>query len=385
MEFQLTKSQKDIQKAAKEFAKGEFDKEVIADLEKQHLYPTSVWEKAAELGFIGIQFPESCSGGGMGVFEECLITQEFCRKDSTMGSALSFASFGSECIHRYGDETLKKKYLSPVAEGTMLSGVAVAETDSWSDLTAFETTAMIERDEWVINGAKRHVFNGGSAGFYVVLCQTKTGLTNKSEPIVSMILVESDCAGLTATPVGDKLGLNMLATADLTFQDVRVPVGNLVGKERMGVRQAQAFFDEARTVAAARATGIAQGAFDRALMYVKQREQFGKKLSKFQITRHKIADMATRIELAQLITYRAAWSFDNNKKADSSLISMAKVFAAGVAVQVCNEAIQLLGGYGYMAEQEVERFYRDAKVAELSLGIPGIQKDNIADGVIGKL
>ncbi len=383
MEFQLTKSQKDIQKAAKEFARGEFDKEVTTDFENRHSYPISVWEKAAELGFIGIQFPEGYSGGDMGVFEECLIAEEFCSRDSSMGSVLSFAAFGSECIHRFGDDALKKKYLPQVAEGAMLSSAAITETDGWDNLTAFKTTAVMDGDEWVINGAKCHVFNGGTAGFYVVLCQT--GLKNNSKPIVSMILVDNDSAGLTAIPVGDKLGLNMLATTDLTFHDVRVPVGNLIGKEGMGIRQAQAFFDETRILAAARATGIAQGAFDRALMYVKQREQFGRKISQFQITRHKIADMAIKIELARLITYRAAWSFDNEKKIDSSLISMAKVWAAKIAVEVCNEAIQLLGGYGYMTEQEVERFYRDAKVVELSLGMPGVQKDNIADGVIGKL
>ena len=383
MEFQLTKSQKDIQKAAKEFARGEFDKEVTTDFEKQHAYPISVWEKAAELGFIGIQFPEAYSGGEMGVFEECLIAEEFCSRDSSMGSVLSFAAFGSECIHRFADETLKKKYLPQVAEGAILSGAAVSEMDGWDNLSNVETTAVMDGDAWVINGTKRYVLNGGAAGFYVVLCQT--GLRNNSKPIISMILLESDCTGLTTAPVGDKLGLNMLATTDLTFHDVRVHAGNLIGKEGMGVRQVQAFFDETRILAAARATGIAKGAFERALMYVKQREQFGKKISQFQITRHKIADMATKIELARLITYRAAWSFDNDKRIDSSLISMAKVSAAKIAVEVCNEAIQLLGGYGYMTEQEVERFYRDAKVVELSLGIPGIQKDNIADGVIGKL
>jgi alkylation response protein AidB-like acyl-CoA dehydrogenase len=383
MEFQLTRSQKDIQKAAKEFAKGEFDKELTADLEKQHSYPTSVWEKTAELGFIGIQFPEVYSGGDMGALEECLIAEELCRKDSSLGSVLMLAAFGSQCIHRYADEALKEKYLPLVAEGAMLAGAAMDETDGGDDLTTLETTAVMDGDRWVISGEKRHVINGGTAGFYVVLC--RTDLKNNSEPSASMVLVEKDCAGLSVNPVGDKLGLNMMATADLTFQGVRVPAGNLIGKKGKGIKQAQAFFDECRILAAARATGIAKGAFDRALVYVKQREQFGKKLARFQAIRHKIADMATKIELAKLITYRAAQGFDSDKKVNSSLISMAKITATEVAVAVTDEAIQLLGGYGYMTEQEVERFYRDSKVAQLSLGRPFVQKDNIADAVIGKL
>ncbi len=381
--FQLSKPQKDIQKAAKEFAKGEFDKELTYDLEKQHDYPVAVWKKAAELGFIGIQFPEKYLGGGMGVFEECLIAEELCRKDSTMGSVLTLASFGSECIHRFAERALKEKFLPLVAEGNMLTGAALAETDCGDDLTVLETTAVREGDEWIVNGTKLHVINGGAAGFYIVLCRTDQA--NDTSRFASLILVENDRAGLIANPLGKKLGLNMMAAADLTFHDVRVPAGNLIGTEGMGIIQTQEFFDEARILAAARATGIAHGAFDRALIYVKQREQFGQKIARFQVTRHKIADMAAKLELAKLITYRAAWGFDNRKKADSSLISIAKNTATRVAVEVADEAIQLLGGYGYMTEQEVERFYRDAKVAELSLGAPGIQKDNIADAVIGKL
>ena len=381
--LQLSKQQKDIQKATKEFAKGEFDAELTLDLEKQHAYPTTVWKKAAELGFIGIQFPEAYSGGGMGIVEDCLIAEELCRNDSTMGSVLTLAAFGSECIHRFADEALKEKFLPLVAEGDILAGAALVETDRGDDLTTIETTALRDGDEWVLNGSKRYVINGGAAGFYVVLFRTDQ--RNDADIFSSMILVENDCAGLTANPVGEKLGLNMMATVDLMLHNVRVPAGNLIGKEGMGIRQAEAFFDETRILAATRATGIAQGAFDRALVYVKQREQFGQKIAQFQVIRHKIADMATKIELAKLIAYRAAWHFDNGKRPDSSLISMAKISAASFAVEVAEEAIQLFGGYGYMTEQEVERFFRDAKVVELCLGTPGTQKDNIADAVIGKL
>ncbi len=300
-----------------------------------------------------------------------------------MGSVLSLATFGSECLHRFADEALKVKFLPLVSSAEILASAALGETEIGNDLTTLETTAVRDKDEWIINGSKYNVFNNSTVGFFVVLCRTDPD--KDSDRFASMILVENNSEGLNANPLGNKLGLNMMPSVNLIFHNVRVPLGNLIGKEGLGIAQSQAFFDEVRIVAAARAVGIAQGAFDRALVYVKQREQFGKKLAQFQITRHKIANMAAKIETARLVTYHAAWSFDNNKKMDSSLVSIAKNTASKAAVEVADEAIQLLGGYGYMTEQEVERSYRDAKMIELCLGTPGIQKDNIADAVIGKL
>jgi alkylation response protein AidB-like acyl-CoA dehydrogenase len=382
MDFELTKSQIEIQKAARDFAKGEFDKELALELDQKHEFPTKIWKKAADLGFIGIHYPEKYSGQGLGVMENILVAEELCSRDSTIGSAIVLSSFASECILRFGSEELKTKFLPQVAEGKMLSAGAFTEPDHGSDITFMNTTAVKEGDEWVINGGKTFITNGCLAGFFTVLCQTNPE-AKPSYRGISMILVEADRKGVSATDVGHKMGIHMMSTAEVTFKDVRVPLTNLIGKEGKGFYQVLEFFDESRILIAAQALGTAQGAFDRALAYVKQREQFGKKIAEFQVTQHKLADMATKIELARLMTYKAAWNYDQGR-IDPKLTSMAKMYAARTAVEVADEAIQLLGGYGYMAEYEVERFYRDAKITEIYEGTKEIQKNTIASAVLGK-
>jgi alkylation response protein AidB-like acyl-CoA dehydrogenase len=383
MDFELTKSQKEIQKAAREFAKGEFDKELALELDRKHEFPKKIWQTACELGFVGVHFPEAYSGQGLGVLENIIIADEFCTRDSSIGSAVILAGFASECILRFGSEDLKKKFLPPVAEGKMLSAGAFTEPGHGSDITSLDTTGARAGDEWVINGTKTFITNGGLAGFYSVLCQTDVD-ARPSYRGISLILVESDREGVTATDVGPKMGIHMMATAEVNFKDVRVPVANLIGSEGKGFYQVLEFFDESRILVAAQALGTAQGAFDRALAYVRDREQFGKKIAEFQVTQHKLADMATKIELARLITYKAAWNFDQGR-IDPKLTSMAKMYAARTAVEVADEAIQLLGGYGYMTEYEVERFYRDAKITEIYEGTKEIQKNTIASAVLGRL
>ncbi len=382
MDFELNKSQKEIQKAAREFAKGEFDKELALELDKKHEFPRDIWKKAADLGFIGIHFPEKYSGQGLGIMENILVAEELCSKDSTIGSCVVLSSFASECILRFGSEELKSKYLPMVAEGKMLSAGAFTEPDHGSDITFMNTSAVKEGNEWVINGTKTFITNGGIAGFFTVLCQTDPECkpTHKG---ISMILVDSESKGLTTSDVGHKMGIRMMTTSEVVFKDVRVPLSNLVGKEGKGFYQVLEFFDESRILIAAQALGIAQGAFDRAIAYVKQREQFGKKIAQFQVTQHKLADMATKIELARLMTYKAAWNYDQGR-IDPKLTSMAKMYAARTAVEVADEAIQLLGGYGYMTEYEVERFYRDAKITEIYEGTKEIQKNTIASALLGK-
>ena len=382
MDFELSKSQKEIQKAAREFARGEFDKELALELDRKHEFPRKIWQKAGELGFIGVHYPESYAGQGLGCLENILIAEEFCARDSGIGSAVILASFASECVLRFGSEELKQKYLPPVAEGKMLSAGAFTEPGHGSDITALDTTAVRHGDEWVINGTKTFITNGGLAGFYCTLCQTDVA-TQPSYRGISMILVEADRPGLTTADVGEKMGIHMMATAEVNYRDVRVPAANLIGKEGRGFYQVLEFFDESRILVAAQALGIAQGAFDRALAYVKERQQFGKRLAEFQATQHKLADMATKIELARLMTYKAAWNFDQGR-IDPKLTSMAKMYAARTAVEVADEAIQLLGGYGYMTEYEVERFYRDAKITEIYEGTKEIQKNTIASAVLGK-
>ena len=265
----------------------------------------------------------------------------------------------------------------------MLSAGAFTEPNHGSDITRLDTTAFKDGDAWVVNGVKTFITNGGMAGFYSVMCQSDPE-ASPSYRGISLILVEADREGVSTVDVGHKMGINMMATAEVTFKDVRVPLTNLIGRENKGFYHVLEFFDESRIQIAAQGLGTAQGAYDRALDYVKQREQFGKKIAQFQVTQHKLADMATKIELARLITYKAAWNFDQGR-IDPKLSSMAKMYAARTAVEVAGEAIQLLGGYGYMKEYEVERFYRDAKITEIYEGTKEIQKNTIASALIGKL
>jgi alkylation response protein AidB-like acyl-CoA dehydrogenase len=384
MEFELNKEQQQIQKAVRDFVKGEFKKDAILELEEKHEYPVKMWKKAAELGFIGIHFPEQYSGQGMGVMENILVAEELCRGDSSVGACLMLADFASEIVLHFGSESQKKTWLPKVAEGEVLSCGAFTEPDHGSDITFMDTSAVRDGDEWVINGSKIFITNGGPlAGFYSVLCQTNPD-AQPSHRGMSLILVEADRPGVSTASVGVKMGIRMMHTAEVTFKDVRVPAENLIGEENRGFYQVLEFFDESRILIAAQGLGTAQGAFDRALDYVKSREQFGRKIAQFQITQHKLADMATKIEMARLLTYKAAWNFDQGR-IDPKLTSMAKMVAGRTAVEVADEAIQLMGGYGYMLEYEVERFYRDAKICELYEGTKEIQKNTIASALVGKL
>ena len=383
MDFNLNKSQKEVQKAAWEFAKGEFDKEVIIELSKEQKIPDNIIKKSGDLGFIGIHYSEDVDGGGMGLFEHVLVCETFCKKDSTLGTALMFSGYAAECILRNGEQGLKEKFLPQIVDGQLTSTGAFLEPKQGYDLTKIATTAQTDGDDWIINGKKILVPSGNTASLFVVLCQTDAGAESPTSGM-SLILVESGSNGISIDNVSQNLGSRMMPFADITFNNIRVPKSNLIGKQGSGYTLTQNFFMENRIQIAAQALGTAQGAFERALDYVKQREQFGKKLAQFQITRHKLADMASKIEAARYLTYYAAWCFDN-KKAEPHQAAMAKINATRAAVEVCNEAIQLLGGYGYMTEYEVEHFFRDAKQAEIFQGPPAIQKDIIADSIIGKL
>ncbi len=384
MDFALSREQKDIQKTVREFVKKAFQRDAIHNLLKDHEYPYDLWQKAAELGFVGIHFPEDYSGQGLGAFENMLVCEELCRGDSSVGMCIAFADFSAEMIMRFGSEEQKKTWLPQIAEGKCLSCGAFTEPDHGSDITTVETMASKDGDSWVINGTKTFITNSGPyAGLYNVLCQTDPD-AQPAHRGLSVVLVEADRPGITSTSLGTKMGLNLSHTAEVNFKDVRVPVDNLVGEENKGFYHVLEFFDESRFFVAAQALGTAQGAFDRALQYVKTRQQFGRKIGQFQAIQHKIAEMATKIKTARLLTYNAAWNFDQGR-IDPELTSMAKMYAARVAVEVCDEAIQLHGGYGYMEEYDVERFYRDAKITELYEGTKEIQKNTIAQSIIGKI
>jgi alkylation response protein AidB-like acyl-CoA dehydrogenase len=382
MNFAIDKSQKEIQKAAREFGKGEFDKDLAQEMDTQHRFPEDIWKAAADLGFIGIHFPEKYVGGGLGHLENTLVAEELCRKDATIGGAIAMASLATECLVRFGSEELKQRFVPEVTEGRMLSGAALFETGGGFNLDVCATTAEKDGDDWVIQGEKAFVINGQRAGFFCVLCRTNAD--DKTAAGISMILVEADRSGISSDDSLEKLGFRMTPMCHVKFDGVRVPQTNLIGKEGQGVKQAEIFMNDFRLLVAAMALGIAEGAYDRALDYVKQREQFGRKLAQFQITQHKIADMAIKIEEARYLTYAAAWNQDQ-KKPDEKLPGMAKVVAARAALEVSSEAIQLLGGYGYMTEYDVERFYRDAKNAEILAGTGSVIKDKIAPGLIGRI
>jgi alkylation response protein AidB-like acyl-CoA dehydrogenase len=329
-----------------------------------------------------MHYPEAYGGQGYGILENSLVVEEFCRQDSSIGIALSICNFSSEIILRFGNEEQKKKYLIPLTQGETISSGAFTEPDHGSDITQMATTAILGDGGFVINGTKTFITNGTIAKFAIVLSQTDP---NAKPPYrgQSTILVETDREGFDVSDVGEKMGIKMSPTTEMSFNNVKVPKENLIGELDRGFYNVLEFFDESRVLVGAQGLGIAQGAFDRALDYSKKRTQFGKKLVDFQITQHKLADMATKIEAARLLVYKAGWNFDH-KGIDPKLTSMAKMFAARVAVEVADEAIQMLGGYGYITEYEVERFYRDAKITEIYEGTREIQKNTIASYLVGK-
>ncbi|MBU1171513.1 MAG: acyl-CoA dehydrogenase family protein [Proteobacteria bacterium] len=381
--LEFNTSQKQIQKAVRAFAKGEFDKEKVLELDKSGDYPQDLYVKAADLGLIGIHFPEDYSGGGMGLFEQALVAEEMCAVDSSLGITLGMASYGAEFILRFGSPDQKKALLPGVAEGRFRCGSAITEPGNGYDISKISTVAVKNKGNYTITGRKTHVVNGGNAGFYMVLCQTDPTTVPLTSGF-SLFIVEAEKKGVTVESSGQRLGLNMLSSATLDFDSVEVPSTNLIGDLGKGYDYVQAFLMESRMLAAAQAVGLARGAYERALAHIKAREQFNRPIAAFQALRHKIADMATTITLARLVTYDAARRFDLNI-CDASTACLAKTAACKAAMTVSDDAVQLLGGYGYMREYEVEHFYRDAKMLEVRDGSPYLLKDIIADSEIGKL
>lgn len=382
MDFQLTRSQIEIQKAARDFARGEFDKEILLELESRSLFPESIWKKACELGFVGINFDEKFSGSGLGIFENILLAEALCSKDSSAGAALMSAAHASGILLKFGSGAQKEKFLPKVAEGQMLSAGAFRESQTGYGVDSISSTANEDQGRWIINGEKVGVTNGGEAGFYLVLCLTDpdADLSNS----MSIFIVERDRAGITVTDSGRKLGCCMVKSADLKLENVEIPLANLVGKRGDGFTQMEHFINEQMIISAGIALGTAQGALDRAIPYVKEREQFGRKIALFEVLQHKIANMAIKVELARLVTYRTAFNFDKGRinKAEAG---MALQVAASAAETVSDEALQLHGGYGYMKEYEVEHFYRDAKFTGIHESNQALRLGFIAKQVIGKI
>jgi len=382
MNFELSPEQRDIKKAAREFAEGEFP-EVAREYDRREEFPYEIWKKAADLGFIGLFIEEQYGGAGLGFLEYAMVMEEFWRVDPGCGNVL-LTAFGSELIQLYGSKHQKEKYLPPIAKGQAIMGTAITEPDAGSDITAIATTALDDGDWYVVNGSKQFVTNGSIADYLAVFCVTNPDAQSRLERF-GVILVETSRPGVDATKITGKMGIRASDTAEIRFNEVRVPKQNLIGEqEGKGFYQIMQLFNINRVIAAAQGVGVAQGALEKAIRHTKQRKQFGRPIASFQAIQHKIAEMATLVEAARCLYYKAAYEIDR-KRTDPMLSAMAKWLAGEVAVKVTNEALQMHGGYGYIADYDVERFYRDAKIVEIYEGTKEIEKNTIARRILGKI
>jgi alkylation response protein AidB-like acyl-CoA dehydrogenase len=382
MDFELTHRQKQICRAAREFAEGEFP-EIAREYDRREEFPRDLWKKACELGFIGVFIKKEYGGLGLGFLEFALVMEEFWRVDPGCGNIL-LTAFGSELIQLYGTEEQKKKYLPPLTRGEAIMGTAITEPDAGSDILSILTVARKDGNDYVINGSKQFITNGSIASHIVVFCLTHPEAESRLKRF-GTIIVETDRPGFGAIKLTGKLGIRASDTAEIRFSDVRVPKKNLIGeREGEGFSQIMQLFNINRVIAASQGVGVAQGALDKAIKHVKQRKQFGQSIGTFQAIQFKIAEMATLVEAARALTYKAGWMLDNGK-VDPKQISMAKWIAGEVGVKVANDALQLHGGYGYMADYDIERFYRDAKIVEIYEGTKEIEKNTIARELLGKM
>ncbi|MEF8789032.1 MAG: acyl-CoA dehydrogenase family protein [Haloarculaceae archaeon] len=382
MDFDLSDEQEQLKSEVRRFAENEV-RPVAGEYDEAEEYPWEVIDEAAEMGLLGAQIPFEYGGGGYDTLDLCLVIEELFAADPGIGLCLTSTAFGSEAIMEFGTEEQKEEYLPPIAEGEAIMGAAISEPDTGSDVSSVSTRAEKDGDEWVINGNKMWITNGSVGDFFVVLCKTDPDAEGRYNGF-SQIIVEADRDGFDREKITGKLGIRASDTAELIFDDVRVPAENLVGTRGMGFLQQMQFFDETRTGVAAQAVGIAKGAAERALDYAGDREQFGRPIGDFQAIQHKLADMYTRTEAARQLTYKSAWSVDNKEEQLTTLASMAKEYASRVAVDVANEAVQIHGGSGYVNDFDVERFYRDAKITQIYEGTTEIQKNIIARELQGK-
>ena len=380
MDFTLSKEQRDIQKAAREFALGEFLPEKAQEFDRNETFDLSIWRKACELGFVGVFIDEKYEGAGLGFFEHCLITEEFWAVDAGMGNAVITATFGSELLNLFGTEEQKQKYLPPLVKGEAIMGCAITEPDAGSDVTGAITSAVRDKDEWVINGSKMFITNGTIAKYMNVFCLTDPDNPDRHQRH-SFFIVETDRKGFQANKLHGKLGIRANDTAEVSFSNVRIPASNLVGRLGYGFRHLMAFFNLTRLHICAMAVGIARAALEEASNHIKKRRQFGVPLSSFQGLQFKIAEMATMIRAARNLYYEAAWLTDQGKM-DHAVTAMAKWFSGQIAVKCADEALQMHGGYGYIDEYKVQRIYRDAKIVEIYEGTKEIEKTIVAKNIL---
>jgi alkylation response protein AidB-like acyl-CoA dehydrogenase len=375
MDFELTQEQRMIQDMAYKFAVNEIAP-IAQECDREEKFPRDLWQKACQAGLVGAVIPEEYGGAGYGWFELALIAEQLCRIDLGCGMAVLSPTFGSEHILFFGSDAQKATYLPPLVRGETIAAGAFTEPDAGTDVAAIRTRAVKDGSDYVINGSKMFITNGTICDFFAVLCVTDP-VAEPRHHRQSMILVPSNLPGVKAHKIKGKMGIRASDTAEIVFEDVRVPQENLIGTEGRGFYQLMHFFDATRTMVAAQGVGVAQGALDLAVKYCRERKTFGRPLISNQALQFQLAEMATRIELARTATYKAAWMVDQGK-IDPALNAMAKYYSGETAVWVCDKALQMHGGYGYIDEYDVQRFYRDAKILEIYEGAKEAEKMTIA-------
>jgi len=379
MDFRLSKEQIDIKNAAREFALGEFP-ERAQEFDREEKFDLAIWKKACELGFVAVNMKEAYGGAGLGLFENCLITEEFWSVDAGMGNACLSVAFGCDLFDMHGTEEQKRRYITPIITGEAIMGTAITEPDAGSDVTSAVTTAVRDGDEYIINGSKAFITNGSIANYLLVFCLTDPDNPDRHKRH-TFFVVETDREGYEANKLRGKLGIRANDTAEVSLSNVRVPASNMVGEKDNAFRELMAFFNLTRIRVVAQAVGIARAALEEAMAHIKKRHQFGAPLASFQINQFKIAEMATRIRAAKNLYYEAAWLADNGK-VDHALVAMAKWFSGEIAVRCADEALQMHGGYGYIDEYKVQRIYRDAKIVEIYEGTKEIEKIIVARSLL---
>lgn len=374
MNFELTEEQQMLRNMVREFAEAEVAPGA-EERDKTGEFPLDIVNKLAALDLMGLPFPEEYGGAGGDTISYAIAVEELSRACASTGiTYAAHISLGSSPIYLFGTPEQKKTWLVPMSKGEFLGAFGLTEANAGSDAGGTQTTAYLDGDQWVINGSKCFITNVSYAGATTITAITEKGQGSRG---ISSIIVPKDTSGLTVNCNYEKMGLHASNTCEMFFDDVRVPQENLLGERGEGFKQFLQVLDGGRISIGALALGIAQASLDKALQYAKERVQFGQSISKFQAIQFKLADMATNIELARLMIWKAAWLKDNKKQFGKEA-AMAKLFASEMATKAALEAVQILGGYGYMREYQVERYVRDAKLCEIGEGTSEVQRMVIA-------
>lgn len=378
MDYLLTEQQEMIRDLCRQIAEEKI-KPVRAKYDESEEFPWDMVKVMAESDLMGLYIDEQYGGMGGGVFELCLATEELSRGCAGIALAFSASALGAYPIILFGNEDQKKKYLPPIAKGKHLAAFGLTEPAAGSDASAIQTTARKEGDYYILNGTKHFITNGGDAETYTVVA-----MTNKSKGArgASCFIVEKGTPGFTFGKKENKMGIRASSTRELIFTDCKIPKENLLGKEGLGFIVAMKTFDTSRPGIGAQALGIAQGALDEAVKYAKERRQFGKTISSFQGIQFMLADMAIQVEAARALVYASAREVDAKKKDVGKDSAIAKCFASDTAMRVTTDAVQILGGYGYMKEYPAEKYMRDAKITQIYEGTNQIQRQIIALALI---